>query len=251
MIEKKLTGNFALDHLVLIRSAKMDKHVEAYGHYIEPLSVRVENIELSQESIYKTLISIRCTATNYTTDPISQYDPRGHYMLECDRIYYEYPHLIHIIDKYYGAGWVLEIKDVTANTSLHFMCRGVRIIENELKFEGELIVMNHMIDRNENAYRMFACKTVTVDKAYLVPKNVMRTIENKLNWDSIEKVIFNPPATVILWNDGTKTVVKNSPGDDFDPYFGFVTAYAKHAFGNNSKIKKLLKEKSNIKELKK
>lgn len=33
---------------------------------------------------------------------------------------------------------------------------------------------------------------------------------------SIRKVIFNDPATVVLWSDGTKTVVKCGPEDKFD-----------------------------------
>ena len=34
---------------------------------------------------------------------------------------------------------------------------------------------------------------------------------------SIKNVIFNPPATVVYWSDGTKTVVKCSVNDKFDP----------------------------------
>lgn len=47
----------------------------------------------------------------------------------------------------------------------------------------------------------------------------------------IKKVIFNPPATVIYWEDGTKTVVKAS-NEDFDPEKGLAMAIAKKALGN-------------------
>lgn len=43
----------------------------------------------------------------------------------------------------------------------------------------------------------------------------------------IKRVIFNDPATVILWNDGTKTVAKCVKGDKYDPEKGFAIAYAK------------------------
>lgn len=46
------------------------------------------------------------------------------------------------------------------------------------------------------------------------------------------KVIFNDPATVVLWSDGTKTVVKCSENDTFDPEIGLAMAICKKAFGN-------------------
>lgn len=47
---------------------------------------------------------------------------------------------------------------------------------------------------------------------------------------SIEKVIFNPPATIVYWCDGTKTVVKAD--ETFDPEKGLAMAIAKHHLGN-------------------
>lgn len=51
----------------------------------------------------------------------------------------------------------------------------------------------------------------------------------------IEKVIFNNPATIVLWNDGTKTVVQCQKGDDYDPEKGLAMAIAKKALGNTSR----------------
>lgn len=48
----------------------------------------------------------------------------------------------------------------------------------------------------------------------------------------IRKVIFNDPATVVMWSDGTKTVVKCQEGDIFDPEKGLAMAISKKAFGN-------------------
>lgn len=48
----------------------------------------------------------------------------------------------------------------------------------------------------------------------------------------IEKVIFNNPATIIIWKDETKTVVKCQEGDSFDPEKGFAMAIVKKALGN-------------------
>lgn len=47
----------------------------------------------------------------------------------------------------------------------------------------------------------------------------------------IKKVIFNNPATIIIWKDGTKTVVK-AEGENYDPEKGLAMAMAKKAYGN-------------------
>lgn len=64
----------------------------------------------------------------------------------------------------------------------------------------------------------------------------------------IKKVIFNDPATIIYWNDDTKTVVK-AEGETFDPEKGMAMAIAKKALGNQGKyyneFKKWLPEEDN------
>lgn len=48
----------------------------------------------------------------------------------------------------------------------------------------------------------------------------------------IKKVIFNDPATIILWTDGTKTVVKCSEDDYYDPEKGMAMAVCKKIMGS-------------------
>ena len=48
----------------------------------------------------------------------------------------------------------------------------------------------------------------------------------------IKDVIFNNPATIVFWEDGTKTVVK-AENEEFDPEKGLAMAIAKKALGNN------------------
>lgn len=68
----------------------------------------------------------------------------------------------------------------------------------------------------------------------------------------IKKVIFNEPATIVFWADGTKTVVKCSKDDEFDPEKGLAMAIAKKFFGNENGYSKNIKkwtdtyEKTNI-----
>lgn len=51
---------------------------------------------------------------------------------------------------------------------------------------------------------------------------------------NIKKVVFNAPATVVYWADGSKTVVKQQKGDIFDPEKGLAMAVAKRALGTNA-----------------
>lgn len=53
------------------------------------------------------------------------------------------------------------------------------------------------------------------------------------NAAAIKRVIFNPPATIVYWADCTKTVVKCSEKDVFDPEKGLAMAVAKRCGGNN------------------
>lgn len=63
----------------------------------------------------------------------------------------------------------------------------------------------------------------------------------------IADVIFSGPATIVQWKDGTKTVVKCSEGENFDPEKGLVMAITKKALGNKGNyyetIKKWLENK--------
>lgn len=57
----------------------------------------------------------------------------------------------------------------------------------------------------------------------------------KVTDDSIiSRVIFNDPATIILWSDGTKTIAKTHGDDAFDPEKGFAVACAKKLLGGGN-----------------
>ena len=59
---------------------------------------------------------------------------------------------------------------------------------------------------------------------------------------SIRKVIFSNPATIVLWSDGTKTVVKCGPYDIFDKEKGLAMAIVKKMAGNDSRFHKVFKK---------
>ena len=60
--------------------------------------------------------------------------------------------------------------------------------------------------------------------------------------EDIEKVIFNDPATIVYWKDGTKTVVKCQDGDVYDKEKGLAMAIVKKLFGNKGNYNKIFKK---------
>lgn len=60
--------------------------------------------------------------------------------------------------------------------------------------------------------------------------------------DDIIEVIFNDPATIIKWKDGTKTIVKCQPGDKYDKEAGLALAICKKVFGNKGNYNEVFKK---------
>ena len=58
----------------------------------------------------------------------------------------------------------------------------------------------------------------------------------------IDRVIFNEPATIILWKDGVKTVVKTQDGEPFDKEKGFLMAIAKYLNRDKANYNNLIKK---------
>lgn len=58
----------------------------------------------------------------------------------------------------------------------------------------------------------------------------------------IADVIFSGPATIVQWTDGTKTVVKCSKDENFDPEKGLVMAITKKALGNKGNYYETIKK---------
>ena len=66
----------------------------------------------------------------------------------------------------------------------------------------------------------------------LYPRCEGKKTASATNTAAIKDVIFAPPATIIYWSDGSKTVVKCSEKDVFDPEKGLAMAIAKRCGGN-------------------
>ena len=93
--------------------------------------------------------------------------------------------------------------------------------------------------------------TVRVVEEWSKGRNLRREVKkirNVLQADpyfGIRRVIINKPATIVMWTDGSKTVVKCNE-EEFDKEKGLAMALCKKVMGNKGNyynvIKKLLKE---------
>lgn len=59
-----------------------------------------------------------------------------------------------------------------------------------------------------------------------------------MNRPMIDDVIFNDPATIVFWDDGTKTVVKCQEGDVYSKETGLAMAMLKRYMGNDNTYNK-------------
>ena len=84
-------------------------------------------------------------------------------------------------------------------------------------------------------------------KSYCMPRiNCIRMSESGLRdvdmigLPAIKRVIFNYPATIILWDDGTKSVVKCQREDVYDTEKGIMACMLKRFMGNDNTFNKVL-----------
>lgn len=66
----------------------------------------------------------------------------------------------------------------------------------------------------------------------LYPRCEGKKTASAMSTAAIKDVIFAPPATIVYWSHGSKTVVKCSEKDVFDPEKGLAMAIAKRCGGN-------------------
>ena len=103
----------------------------------------------------------------------------------------------------------------------------------EIEKCGKLAVSRHLDSINRDLY----CHNdvIATDAAFRVMANYIKFGEADLSLRRkvpyIKRVISNDPATIVIWSDNTKTVVK-AENEAFDPEKGLAMAIAKKALGN-------------------
>lgn len=119
------------------------------------------------------------------------------------------------MDNYYGDGRTLYVGDIAVVTRVggYYM----DVVANNTVYPGCDPQRFELVDTNYPEHMNCRCS---------------------VNPLAIKNVIFNPPATIILWNDGTKSVVKCQNGEPYDAEKGFALAYLKKLLGNGNTFNK-------------
>lgn len=134
------------------------------------------------------------------------------------------------------------------------------LIEDSLTPETELIIRdpgNLWVSRHKlvtHTHAELASILDQVKRNYILEaKDYMKTClldsslyayfkPNNTNLPGIKDVIFNEPATIVIWSDGTKTVVKCQEGEGYDPEKGMAMAISKKALGNKGNYCEVFKK---------
>ena len=88
--------------------------------------------------------------------------------------------------------------------------------------------------------------TVVIDGVRFVKEGAPAATENKM--PVVKNCYFSGDRTIVLWDDGTKTVVQCQPGDQFDPEKGIFAAIAKRAYGNTGKFNDVMRTANDMGE---
>ena len=74
-----------------------------------------------------------------------------------------------------------------------------------------------------------------LDEIFGDAANETKKWENSVDLDKeIDHVVFNDPATVVFWKDGTKTVTKCHTGDTFNKETGLAMCSVRKLTGNRN-----------------
>lgn len=122
---------------------------------------------------------------------------------------------------------------------------------------GYLLTDETYYDLIKREIRMIADENVysAMKNASVVPCHPLAypiSNHNRFNKNSIKDVIYNNPATIVKWKDGTKTVVKCQEGDKYNPELGLAMCIIKKCCNNkgnyNDIFEKWLPKKENNNE---
>lgn len=133
---------------------------------------------------------------------------------------------------------VRDLNDIPADC-----CKGVSLKElanKYLKDDKDSFMTYGGVDYNKIANSVFNYSSADV-------KNTLKFLElcqdyKRISGPCVKKVIFNDPATIVIWDDGSKTVVKAQKGEKYDKEKGLALCYMKKMLGNKSNFNNVFRE---------
>ena len=100
--------------------------------------------------------------------------------------------------------------------------------DNTLRFRDHIVLVSDELDHE---IRMMGIKE-EISMPFSFKYDEMFSPIAAINvTPTIKKVIFNKPATIVYWSDGTKTVVKCGKNDEWDEEKGLAMAISKKLIG--------------------
>lgn len=82
---------------------------------------------------------------------------------------------------------------------------------------------------------------IKVESGISTPSYPIKDITRVNPYFGVKNIIFNGPATIVMWTDGTKTVVK-CHDEDFDKEKGLAMAICKKVMGNKGNYYKIFRK---------
>lgn len=175
-----------------------------------------------KKDAFDQMIGAFCEANDYTFTIYRDKNDVYQYRFEHQKLYGTYVHHIHI-DSFVLDNLYLRFKAITEEVEKEFdkIARGwsrrnVYITTSDLR-SGRYPC--------NDAFAAYCKADVDATKRMTKFFDPDKTPE-------IKDVIFNYPATIVLWADGTKTVVKAQEDDVYDPEKGLAMAICKKIGGN-------------------
>lgn len=141
------------------------------------------------------------------------------------------------------------------------MKRFDEMVKNFANENNLFVKINHAFDENETTI-VFKQLELNMVKNMLIVWDAKKSLTDACttiftyltrNWNlddgevhsavpEIKNVIYNDPATIVLWEDGTKTVVKCQGGDLYSAELGLAMCIAKKALGNKGNFNEVFKK---------
>lgn len=122
------------------------------------------------------------------------------------------------------------------------------IDDSDIELVRQVKNLENHLDRRSLYPNTIVCDEVHSHNTERHPKRFVITPFS--HTPDIVNVIYNDPATIVFWSDGTKTVVKTQDGEPYDPEKGLGMAVSKKYFGNQgnyyNEFKKWLPEEEDV-----
>lgn len=132
------------------------------------------------------------------------------------------------------------------NATVHTSATGNNRLELNLSdvSDTDLVNLNAIYNttRRCNLQRIYSYSWEETYVPNINLREMFRTKKENNDMPYIKKVIFNNPATIVFWSDGTKTVSKAHGEDKFDKEIGLTVCIAKKAMGNKKKWDQVFKK---------